>query len=221
VTEKTLGIINIGPCLTIGNAWFDCMRQIFTRGHKYLIDRGSFQGQHRLECDFIVIQITKPWIKPLVPDVPQGVPPPMDSNYIGDYLSYLMTSSVQPNEQYTYGYYLEPQIPKVIDMYKKAGYGTNQAFMAVGDQNSIDLEDPPCLRGIDTRVRYGKLHFMVYFRSWDLWGGFPVNLAGIQELKEYMAKEIGVEDGEIIATSKGLHLYEHHWDLAKIVLGEK
>ena len=71
-------------------------------------------------------------------------------------------------------------------------------------------------RSIDTRIRYGKLHFVLYFRSWDLWAGFPANLAGIQLLKEYMARQIGVEDGEIIAVSKGLHLYEYTWDLAKL-----
>ena len=87
--------------------------------------------------------------------------------------------------------------------------------MAVGNENSIYLSDPPCLRGIDTRIRGGKLHFFVYFRSWDLWAGFPSNLAAIQLLKEYMASEIGVEDGELIASSKGLHLYEYTWELAK------
>jgi thymidylate synthase len=33
-----------------------------------------------------------------------------------------------------------------------------------------------------------------------------------------MAGEIGVEDGEIIAASKGMHLYEYSWDLARSVL---
>ncbi len=60
---------------------------------------------------------------------------------------------------------------------------------------------------------------MVYFRSWDLWAGFPSNLAGIQLLKEYMAEEIGVEPGETIALSKGMHLYDYAWDIAKIRLG--
>jgi thymidylate synthase len=46
----------------------------------------------------------------------------------------------------------------------------------------------------------------------------PTNLGGLQTLKEYMAGEIGVRDGEIHAFSKGLHLYEHAWDLAKMVL---
>jgi thymidylate synthase len=100
-------------------------------------------------------------------------------------------------------------------MYKEDGFNTNQAYMTVGNEQSIYLSDPPCLRGIDTRVRDNKLNFVVYFRSWDLWAGFPSNLAAIQLLKEYMSSEIGVEDGELIASSKGLHLYEYTWDLAK------
>ena len=88
--------------------------------------------------------------------------------------------------------------------------------MTVGEPNAIFLKDPPCLRGIDTRIQEGKLHFAVYFRSWDLWNGFPANLGAIQLLKEYMASGIGVEDGEIIAATKGLHLYDYVWELAKL-----
>jgi len=66
-----------------------------------------------------------------------------------------------------------------------------------------------CLRGIDTWISDGRLHFWVYFRSWDHWGGFPVNLGGIQLMKEYMAAQIGVEDGILIVSSKDLHLYDH------------
>jgi thymidylate synthase len=87
--------------------------------------------------------------------------------------------------------------------------------MAVGDAQSLYLSDPPCLRAVDTRILDGRLCFVVYFRSWDLWAGFPSNLAAIQLLKEYMASEIGVADGELVAMSKGLHLYEYCWELAK------
>ena len=48
-----------------------------------------------------------------------------------------------------------------------------------------------------------------------MWGGFPANLGGIQLLKEYIKDEIGIEDGEMIATSKGLHIYDYTFDLAK------
>jgi thymidylate synthase len=34
-------------------------------------------------------------------------------------------------------------------------------------------------------------------------------------------KGIGVEDGEIIASSKGLHIYDYCWDLAKTRTGRK
>jgi len=130
-----------------------------------------------------------------------------------------MTAHRAEGEQYTYGQYLEAQIAKVIKMYRDTGFNTNQAFMTVGNPETLDLEDPPCLRSIDTRVRYGKLHFVIYFRSWDLWAGFPSNLAAIQMLKEYMAAEIGVEDGEIIAMSKGMHIYDYAWDIAKTAAG--
>jgi thymidylate synthase len=135
--------------------------------------------------------------------------------YVENYLQYLLTSFKADTEQYTYGEDLESQIPAVIRIYKEDGHNTNQGFMAVGSRESIKLPDPPCLRGIDTRVANGRLHFIVYFRSWDLWAGLPSNLAGMQLLKEYMASEIGVEDGEIMALSKGLHLYDYTWELAR------
>jgi len=200
------------------DAWFQSVHNIITKGHRYKVDRGSFEGQERLEFDYATIQIKHPGTRPLLPDIPAslGIPNPVAEGYLEEYLPYLMTSEKQPNEDYTYGQYLEPQIAEVIRMYKEDGHGTNQAYMTVGDPDSINLKDPPCLRGIDTRVRYGKLHFIVYFRSWDLWGGLPANLGAIQMLKEYMAEEIGVEDGEIIAASKGLHLYDYIWELAKL-----
>ena len=197
-------------------AWFLCLRKTLTQGREYTIERGSNVGHRRKELDFIVLQVRHPERRPLVPDVPQGVPPPSSMDYVENYLQYLMTSLKADNEQYTYGEDLSVQIPELIRMYKEDGYNTNQGFMAVGSKESIKLPDPPCLRGIDTRVANGKLHFISYFRSWDLWAGFPSNLAGIQLLKEYVASEIGVEDGELIALSKGLHLYEYTWELARV-----
>jgi len=199
----------------LSEAWFLCLRKTLSEGYKYKIERGSYTGQRRKELDFVVLQVLNPGTRPLVPDVPQGVPPPTSMEYVESYLPYLMTAHKREGEQYTYGQYLETQIAEVIKIYKDDGYNTNQAFMAVGDDKSIFLPDPPCLRGIDSRIRDGRLQFIVYFRSWDLWAGFPSNLAAIQLLKEYIAGEVGVSDGELIAVSKGLHLYEYSWELAR------
>jgi len=200
------------------DAWFQSVYHLIETGTEYTIDRGSYEGQKRLEFDYITIHIKYPEVRPLLPDIPPalGIPNPVAEGYIEEYLPYLMTSVKQPGEDYTYGSYLEKQIAEVIRMYREDGYGTNQAYMAVGEPDSIFLNDPPCLRGIDTRINEGKLHFIVYFRSWDLWNGFPANLGAIQHLKEYMADSIGVEDGEIIASSKGLHLYDYVWELARL-----
>jgi thymidylate synthase len=108
------------------------------------------------------------------------------------------------------------QIEWTIDTYKESGFGNNQNVLQVAEPTDRALKDPPCLRSIDTRILDDELHFAVYFRSWDLWGGLPANLAGIQTLKEYMASEIGVEDGEMIVESKGLHLYGYAENLAQL-----
>ncbi|MCM8783314.1 MAG: thymidylate synthase [Candidatus Omnitrophica bacterium] len=224
----------------LDDAWFQCLSQILEQGYIYTITRGSYQGQRRLEFDFVTVRVRKPehQIIPLMPEG-CGIPAPTSMEYIQSYLSYLLTGAKTSTEDYTYGERLvEPkvrteetvngkrmvkemplncnQIEEVINIYKTQGEGTNQAIMEIGMPSDIKLLDPPCLRLIDTRLRYGKLHFMLYFRSWDLWGGFPSNLGGLELVKQYMAQEIGVENGEIIACSKGLHLYEYAWECAKI-----
>lgn len=199
----------------LSQAFYRCCKSILVEGFDYKIDKGSSEGRFRKEFDFVTIQISRPDARPLYPDIPDGIPSPCNMSQIEDYMDYLITPTKQENEQYTYGEFIHHQIPTVIERYKRDGEGCNQLYMTIGDQYSMQMPDPPCLRGIDTRIRYGRLHFMVYFRSWDLWAGFPVNLGGIQLLKEYMANEIGIEDGELIACSKGLHLYDHCWELAE------
>ena len=223
----------------LDDAWFQCLLRILEHGYVYKIDRGSYKGQRRLEFDFVTVRVKNP-AHQIVPIMPEGssIPPPTTTDYIQQYLQYLLTSTKTETEDYTYGERLvDPkakietevngkkmvkemplqcnQIEEVIKIYKTQGPGTNQAVMEIGMPSDIKLQDPPCLRLIDTRVRYGKLHFILYFRSWDLWGGFPSNLGGLELTKQYMADEIGVGSGEIIACSKGLHLYEYAWELAK------
>jgi len=229
----------------LDDAWFQCLSAILDSGQVYTITRGSYAGQKRLEFDFVSVRVRKPSHQ-IIPIIPEGmsIPAPTDMSYIQGYLSYLLTGAKTETEDYTYGERLvDPkvkikqnlngkeliseiplnvnQIEEVIKMYKEKGAGTNQAVMEIGMPSDIQLIDPPCLRLIDTRLRYGKLHFILYFRSWDLWGGFPSNLGGLQLVKQYMAEEIGVDDGEIIAVSKGLHLYDYAWELAMLRTNKK
>ncbi len=111
------------------------------------------------------------------------------------------------------------QMELMIWTYKNKGYRNNQMILQVGQPSDMILIDPPCLRHIDTRIQDGKLHFFPYFRSWDLFGGFPANLAAIEMMKQYCAEQIGVENGDIIAASKGLHIYDYVFEIAEAIRG--
>ena len=87
--------------------------------------------------------------------------------------------------------------------------------------NTFNRNEPgttQCLRGVDTAIKYGKLHFSIHFRSWNLWNGLPANLACLQMVKEYMAEQIGVEDGAMFITCLKLGLAESCFDLARLRL---
>lgn len=239
---KTINIV----ARDIPDAWFQCVFSVLDNGFRYIIDQGSYAGDQRLEFDDIRVKITHPQVRPLEPDIPPayGIPNPVEPDYNATYFQEKILVGVRDdNEDYVYGERLSGilikrhkesgqiimdnpaivgpnQIEVVIEKYKKYGFNTNQTTMEVGRPDDCFLNDPPCLRLVDCRVRYGKLHFFIYFRSWDLWGGFPANLGALQMLKEHMAKEIGVEPGETIAYSKGLHLYKYVWELAQLRCGK-
>lgn len=82
------------------------------------------------------------------------------------------------------------------------------------NKNPKNKPSSQCLRGVDTWIDEDGLNFSVVFRSWDLWGGFPVNLGGLQLLKKYMADEVGVKDGIMHVSCPKLHIYEHTWLVA-------
>ena len=92
-------------------------------------------------------------------------------------------------------------------------------ILQVGQPSDMVLDDPPCLRHIDTKIQDGKLHFFPYFRSWDAYSGMPANLAAIEILKQYCSGQIGVKNGEIIASSKGLHVYDYSFEMVKKIRG--
>lgn len=216
------------------DSWFKVIWEIMEKGYRYKIQRGSYEGEERIELDFVTIHIKYPWVTPLIPDMPEGIPPLTSMDYVEGYFrTYIIGSEKQEGEQYTYGEritqfikddflgIIKPQLEWAIEMLKSSSE-TNQATIEIAQPTDIVIRDkaghsdPPCLRLIDCRIRYGKLHLIVYFRSWDAWNGYPANMAGIELLKQFMAGAIGVDNGELIACSKGLHVYGHVEELARM-----
>lgn len=215
-----IDVINL-EARDLPDCWYQCVYNILERGKVFEIKSGSFANQKRLEFDFVNVLIKHPETRPLLPVIePQyQIPNPVSNDYLDEYISYIMTNEKKPFEDYTYGERLTNteinQIEIIIDRYKKYGYRNNQLVLQVAQPSDILLDDPPCMRHIDTRIQDGKLNFFIYFRSWDLWSALPANLAGIQYLKEYMADEIGVEPGISYISSKGMHIYDYCFEYAK------
>lgn len=214
-------IVNI-EATTIPDAWFQCIRAIHKSGSRSVVQQGSFVQETRLEFDFVTVHIKYPYALPydaMLPEIPPhlGIPNPVMRGYVEDYMPYLMESHVRENESYTYGSRIVFQLSKMRTLLRETP-NTNQAILQVARPEDCILEDPPCLRHIDIRVKDGRLHFFPYFRSWDLWAGFPANLAAIAVLQNFLSAEIGIEQGSIVASSKGLHVYGYVETLSRIAV---
>jgi len=183
----------------------------------------------------------------MVPEIPValGIPSPSSQQVIEDYFAnYLMDPRLSINETYRYSsriharlngpvpqeygkrYDTRTQFERVVDMLKHTPL-TNQAVIEIGSPEDLaecwgkdGKLDPPCLRLIDFKVLPGRvLTLSCYFRSWDLWAGFPVNLGGLELLKQYVAQETGLENGSMYCYSSGLHIYGYQEELARIRTG--
>ena len=200
----------------LNNAWRDTLWGCVRSGYDYKVKKGSYEGQIRRQLDHLTIIIEEPWTRPFNFYTPIGIPAPTDMECIHKYFyDYLATDTKSEREDYTYGQFLAPQIPKIVSLLNFSQGATNQAGMNIGGEENIDLIDPPCLRVVDFKVVNNSLMMSVFFRSWDLFVGLPENLGGLQLLKEYILAQLtfNVNDGQIIAYSSGGHIYEQYFSI--------
>jgi thymidylate synthase len=204
----------------IPDAWFQCIYNLGEYGFKYTVEQGSFVGETRLEYDWALIYISHPYQEPydkMLPKCPPslGIPDPVAQGYIEQYIPYIMTEYKEPNAYYTYGSRIWPQVEPMIKLLRDTPR-TNQAVLRVSEPDDYKLSDPPCLQIIDLRIRDNTLISYPVFRSWDLWAAFAANLAVISILQKYIADEVGVESGPMLASSKGLHVYGYAEELMRL-----
>jgi thymidylate synthase len=221
---------------TIADAWFQLIYNIFDYSYTQQIQKGSFEKeQYRLQYPGLAVFIEHP-DQDIVPVIPPalGIPSPTTMEYIQDYFAnYLMDPELTENETYRYSSRIHQPMPeggtqleRAIAMLKDTPL-TNQAVVEIANPEDFDTcygkdgnFDPPCLRLLDFKAvpQDGDLALTVtvYFRSWDLWAGFPSNLGGIELLKQYVAEETGLKNGAMFAYSAGAHIYGYQEDIARI-----
>ncbi|HMK60426.1 MAG TPA: thymidylate synthase [Dissulfurispiraceae bacterium] len=221
---------------TISDAWFQLIYNIFDNSYTQQIQRGSFEKeQYRLQYPGIAVFIEHP-SEDIVPIIPPalGIPAPTSMEYIENYFAnYLMDPALSENETYKYSSRIHHPMPqggsqldRAISMLRETPL-TNQAVIEIGTPEDYDTcfgkdgkLDPPCLRLLDFKAipsnKTMLLTVTAYFRSWDLWAGFPSNLGGIELLKQYVAAETEMTSGPIYAYSAGAHIYGYQEELARL-----
>jgi len=157
----------------------------------------------------------------------------------GRYMLPSATFEVVNNTFYNNRNDIEVKVPNQVEWcikhFKEKGYGTNHCYIQVGypesnfayDKeytNEMERGTSPCLRGIDLKIvedeGVNKLLMFCYFRSWDLYAGWPENIGGLTMLMEYICEMLGdVEPGTLSFASKGLHCYGFQIETLKLRLG--
>ncbi|KXA89321.1 hypothetical protein AKJ40_02585 [candidate division MSBL1 archaeon SCGC-AAA259M10] len=184
--------------------WFKANKEILENGVEYKVGRGSEETLTKKIA--VALEITHPEERPLVDDKAP----------VSDLNRYTLENLFIKDEQsydYTYGSRLRKdydQIERVIEKFKEEPKD-RQNIMVTRRPEDLDIENPPCLTVVDLEILENKLINYSYWRSWDAYAGLPSNLGGMQLLMEFMAKEIGVGTGKMVAFSKNLHLYERQF----------
>jgi thymidylate synthase len=221
---------------TISDAWFQLMYNLFDKAYAQNIQKGSFENeQYRLQYPGIAVYIEHP-SSDMVPTIPPGlgIPSPTTMEYIEDYFAnYLMNPEPAENETYTYASRIQHSMPnggsqleRVVEILRKTPL-TNQAVIEIATPEDLDIcygkdgkLDPPCLRLLDFKVIPSDNAFYLtvsaYFRSWDLWAGFPTNLGGIELLKQYVVSETSLKNGPMYAYSAGAHIYGYQEEIVRL-----
>jgi thymidylate synthase len=204
---------------TISDAWLRALNLIWRQGAQITDERGT-----RIR-EILSLQV-------VVEDPYQEMIPVQYSwneERLEEYAMQLL-SGENPGFEYTYGERLrawhlpdmpaQDQIGQVI-LRLKASANTRRAT-AVTWIVPIDAakDEVPCMIVDDFKLRDGRLHLSIFFRSHDFAGAYPANLYGLARLLQYVSREVGAEPGSISTTSASAHIYEHDWDFVeKMLLG--
>ncbi|WP_168563854.1 thymidylate synthase [Crateriforma spongiae] len=86
----------------------------------------------------------------------------------------------------------------------------------VGEVSQMAL--PPCHLLFQFYVEADRLSCQLYQRSADLFLGVPFNIASYSLLLLMMARVTGLQPGEFVHTFGDLHLYQNHFDQARLQL---
>lgn len=211
---------------TIGEAWIEVLKNLLKFGVKseavhHYFNRKTNQYRELLNLT-VVIEDEDPK-DPTVYDFFPFKRQDLD-NYIEAFLK-----PERGDEPYTYGERLFNygglnQVEKMVGKLKKFPF--DKGALAVLWQPKIDnfpKRKPwrtPCLTLIQGQCFNHKFYLTAYFRSNDMFGGWPFNAFALRFLQKQIADRLGVGMGSLVTISNMAHLYEHDFSIAEKLVKE-
>ena len=110
------------------------------------------------------------------------------------------------------------QISKLIEMIKNNPNSRRLMVSAWNVQFIDEMALPPCHTMFQFYVAQGKLSCQLYQRSADVFLGVPFNIASYALLTVMIAQVTQLGLGEFVHTLGDAHLYNNHFDQAKLQL---
>ena len=110
------------------------------------------------------------------------------------------------------------QISQIIQQIKQ---NPDSRRLIVSAWNPAEVDNmalPPCHALFQFYVADGKLSCQLYQRSADIFLGVPFNIASYALLTMMMAQVCGLQAGEFIHTLGDAHIYNNHFEQAKLQL---
>jgi len=110
------------------------------------------------------------------------------------------------------------QISQVVEQIKNTPDSRRLIVSAWNVGQIPDMALPPCHLLFQFYVADGRLSCQLYQRSADFFLGVPFNIASYALLTHMVAEQTGLEVGDFVWTGGDVHLYNNHFEQAKLQL---
>jgi thymidylate synthase len=110
------------------------------------------------------------------------------------------------------------QISNVLEQIKQTPDSRRLIVSAWNVGQIPEMALPPCHLLFQFYVANGRLSCQLYQRSADFFLGVPFNIASYALLTHMVAQQAGLEVGDFVWTGGDVHLYNNHFEQAKLQL---
>lgn len=145
--------------------------------------------------------------------------------HLEEYLPLVVSNKKVEGINYTYGSRLRSwrgidQINSLIKRLKNSIY-TRRAVAVTWDvEKDHENEEAPCLDLVQCIVQEDSLFMTAFFRSNDMFDGWPENALALRKLQYLIAEELSLKVGSLTTISGSSHIYERNWEKAAEILSK-